>query len=97
MASILDTLKDRQGGVKKSADWYRKNVTSLADRVTARRLMNQGKLIGRPSVGRLNMFFYDPKTKARLPYYDVFPLVLPLESIKGGCMGLNFHYLPYIL
>ena len=97
MASILDTLKDAQGGVKKSADWYRKNVTSLADRVTARRLMNQGKLIGRPSVGRLNMFFYDPKTKARLPYYDVFPLVLPLESIKGGFMGLNFHYLPYIL
>ena len=59
--------------------------------------MNQGKLIGRPSTGRLNMFFYDPKTKARLPYYDVFPLVLPLESIKGGFMGLNFHYLPYIL
>ena len=97
MASILDTLKDKQGGVKKSADWYRKNVTSLADRITARRLMNQGKLIGRPSSGRLNMFFYDPKTKARLPYYDVFPLVLPLESIKGGFMGLNFHYLPYLL
>ena len=95
MASILDTLKDAQGGVKKSADWYRKNVTSLADRVTARRLMNQGKLIGRPSTGRLNMFFYDPKTKARLPYYDVFPLVLPLEPIKGGFLGLNFHYLPY--
>ena len=95
MASILDTLKDRQGGVKKSADWYRKNVTSLADRVTARRLMNQGKLIGRPSVGRLNMFFYDPKFKNRLPYYDTFPLVLPLEPMKGGFIGLNFHYLPY--
>ena len=63
MASILDTLKDKQGGVKKSADWYRKNVTSLADRITARRLMNSGKLIARPSQGRLNMFFYEPKTK----------------------------------
>ncbi len=31
------------------------------------------------------------------PYYDSFPLVLPLETIKGGFMGLNFHYLPYIL
>ena len=93
MASILDTLKDAQGGVKKSADWYRKNVTSLADRITARRLMNQGKLIGRPSSGRLNMFFYDPKTKARLPYYDVFPLIFPLEPAKGGFIGLNFHYL----
>ena len=35
MASILDPLKDRQGGIKKSADWYRKNVQSIADTVTA--------------------------------------------------------------
>ena len=97
MASILDPLKDRQGGIKKSADWYRKNVRSIADTVTARKLMNSGKLIGRPSTGRLNMFFYDPKTKAKLPYYDRFPLVLPLEPIKGGFLGMNFHYLPYLL
>ena len=97
MASILDPLKDRQGGIKKSADWYRKNVQSMADTVTARKLMNSGKLIGKPSTGRLNMFFYDPKTKAKLPYYDRFPLVLPLEPIKGGFLGMNFHYLPYLL
>jgi len=41
------------------------------------------------------MFFYDPKFKSRLPYYDTFPLVLPLEPMKGGFIGLNFHYLPY--
>ena len=80
--SILDPLRDRQGGIKKSADWYNRNVRNLSDRITARRLMNSGKLIARPSAGRLNMFFYEPKTKARLPYYDVFPLVLPLEPIK---------------
>ena len=97
MASILDPLVDKQGGIKKSANWYRNNVSSLADRITARKLMNQGKLIGRPSVGRLNMFFYDPKFKKTLPYYDTFPLVLPLEPIKGGFMGMNFHYLPPML
>ena len=95
--SILDPLKDKQGGIRKSANWYRSNVASIADRVTARKLMNQGKLIGRPSVGRLNMFFYDPKLKKTLPYYDTFPLVLPLEPIKGGFMGMNFHYLPPLL
>ena len=79
--SILDTLVDKAGGIRKTSAWYRNAVSSIADRSSARRLMNQGKLIGRPSTGRLNMFFYDPKTKARLPYYDVFPLVLPLESI----------------
>ena len=97
MVNILDPLVDKQGGIRKSANWYRSNVASIADRVTARKLMNQGKLIGRPSVGRLNMFFYDPKLKKRLPYYDTFPLVLPLESIKGGFMGMNFHYLPPLL
>ena len=97
MASILDPLVDKQGGIKKSASWYRSNVASLADRITARKLMNQGKLINRPSAGRLNMFFYDPKTKKKLPYYDTFPLVLPLETIKGGFLGMNFHYLPPIL
>ena len=97
MATILDPLVDKQGGIRKSAAWYRSNVASIADRVTARKLMNQGKLISRPSAGRLNMFFYDPKTKQKLPYYDTFPLVLPLEPIKGGFLGLNFHYLPYLL
>tara|TARA_B100001094_G_scaffold77073_1_gene73454 strand:- start:155 stop:706 length:552 start_codon:yes stop_codon:yes gene_type:complete len=97
MASILDPLVDKQGGVKKSANWYRTNVQSISDKFTARKLMNQGKLIGRPSVGRLNMFFYDPKFKKTLPYYDAFPLVLPLEPFKGGFMGMNFHYLPYLL
>ena len=97
MANILDPLVDKQGGIRKSANWYRSNVASIADRVTARKLMNQGKLIGRPSVGRLNMFFYDPKLKKTLPYYDTFPLVLPLEPIKGGFLGMNFHYLPPLL
>jgi hypothetical protein len=56
--------------------------------------MSQGKLTGRPNIGLLNLFFYDPKYKKTLPYYDTFPLVLPLESIPGGFSGLNFHYLP---
>ena len=97
MASILDPLVDKQGGIRKSANWYRNNVSSMADNITARKLMNSGKLNNRPSIGRLNMFFYDPKGKKTLPYYDTFPLVLPLEPIKGGFMGMNFHYLPSLL
>jgi hypothetical protein len=54
-------------------------------------------LTARPNLGLLNLFFYDPKYKETLPYYDTFPLVLPLESIKGGFSGLNFHYLPPLL
>ena len=91
--SILDPLKDRQGGIRKSVDWYRRNVAELSNRVTAAALMRSGKLNGIPSKGRLNFFFYDPKYKQVLPLYDRFPLVLPLETISGGFMGLNFHYI----
>jgi len=40
------------------------------------------------------MFFYNPKFKKKLPYYDTFPLVLPLETYSDGFLGLNLHYLP---
>jgi len=47
-------------------------------------------------VGNLFFFNYDPKGKKTLPYYDRFPLVLPLEVTKEGILGINFHYLdPY--
>ena len=45
-------------------------------------------------MGRMYMFFYDPKTKEKLPYYDRFPLIFPYEKVEGGFMGLNLHYLP---
>ena len=44
--------------------------------------------------GGLYFFYYDPKTKADLPYYDRFPLVLALDIQKDHFTGLNLHYLP---
>ena len=29
-----------------------------------------------------------------LPYYDIFPLVIPIEKYHDGFLGLNLHYLP---
>ena len=43
------------------------------------------------------MFVYSPKLRNKLPYYDTFPLVLPLKNYNNGFLGLNFHYLPYAL
>lgn len=50
---------------------------------------------GAANVGGLYMFFYDPKHKKTLPYYDRFPLVFPVGGAPGGFMGLNMHYLGY--
>lgn len=45
-------------------------------------------------MGGLYFFGYDPKGKQDLPYYDKFPLVMPLKRTEDGFIGLNLHYLP---
>jgi len=97
MASVFDNIKLRAGNTNRSGTWYRQQVNKIASNATAGQLFRQGKLTGRPSVGRLNLFGYNPKLRKTLPYYDVFPLVLPLEPISGGFLGMNFHYLPPLL
>ena len=45
-------------------------------------------------MGGLYFFVYDAKGKATLPYWDKFPLVIPIERYSDGFLGLNLHYLP---
>lgn len=47
----------------------------------------------RPRIGRMCSFMYNPKTKDKLPYYDIFPLVIPVDLAPNGFFGINFHYL----
>ena len=55
-----------------------------------------------PQVGFMYHFFYDPKTKDDLPFYDRFPLVFPFKRgfvrqraiDSGSFLGINLHYLP---
>ena len=92
MATVFDKILDKTTGPK-SYDWYRKQVQSMTT-PGARSLIRSGKATLRPKYGIMNLFGYDPKHKDRLPYYDTFPLIFPLEPAKGGFIGLNFHYLP---
>ena len=91
MATVFDKILDKTTGPK-SYDWYRKQVRSMTT-PGARSLIRSGKATLRPKYGIMNLFGYDPKHKDKLPYYDTFPLILPLEPAKGGFIGLNFHYL----
>lgn len=45
-------------------------------------------------IGKLIFFDYDPKWKKKLPYYDRFPLVIPISISSDRFIGLNLHYLP---
>ena len=94
MASIFDTIRQAAGDRDLSINWYKKKVADLSNRISAARLMRDNKLKKAPSFNKLHFFRYDPKLKATLPYYDIFPLVMPIQSAKGGFLGINFHYLP---
>lgn len=54
----------------------------------------QDRYVNRPLLGKMYFFYYDPKTKDELAYYDTFPLVLVLDKYNDGFLGLNLHYLP---
>lgn len=53
--------------------------------------------IASDDIGKMFMFFYDPKWKDELPYYDAFPLIFVIESYTDGFLGINLHYLPPVL
>ena len=94
MATIFDKIRNEVGDRDLSLTWYKRKVSELASRISAGRLMREGKILKTPGFNQLNFFRYNPKTKAILPYYDTFPLVMPIDSAKGGFLGINFHYLP---
>ena len=83
---------------QESRDWFRRRVQRLT-RVNRESLMREDEInrVSSPLLGSMMMFFYDPKWKDKLPYYDTFPLVIPVERAEGGFRGLNLHYLPPIL
>lgn len=48
----------------------------------------------KPEPGRMLMYQYDAKWKDILPYWDMFPVIFPIEVYKDSFLGLNLHYLP---
>jgi hypothetical protein len=75
-----------------------RNVSSIPRQIYSEKDRHRNKYslgyTGKFVLGGLYFFFYNPKMKEELPYYDVFPLVMPLEKYDDGFLGLNFHYLP---
>lgn len=100
MASLFQKLEFeafRKGitpRTKESRAWFMNKAKNLS--VSRSDLMKQEPLEfrSRPAVGRMYMYFYDPKHKEKLPYYDRFPLIVMVGPARGGFMGLNLHYLP---
>lgn len=98
MAYLLDRIKEslaKEGYTPRSSaarQWLKAKVGEL--RPTPAALMrDRERLKDKSIIGKMYFFFYDPKTKDSLPYYDRFPLVIPIERYSDGFLGLNLHYI----
>jgi len=102
MASLFDTLQANafragvQARTKESQKWFQDKLQDMT-------MPSRQKLLKDPAlerterdlIGSMYMYFYDPKHKKTLPYYDRFPLTIMVQEAKDGFHGLNLHYLNY--
>lgn len=90
------TAAQLQTANKDSYRWLTKKIGELNNPTGIASIINRedSRRTETFSNGKLYFFYYDPKTKSDLPYYDRFPLVLVLDKQEDGFLGLNLHYLP---
>ena len=100
--NIYDIHRADTQSSEEAFTWYKQNIRHLMDlrpydivdterqNLIGYRVASRNQFLW---IGRLFFLFYDPKGKYTLPYYDKFPLVMPITTYKNGFLGLNFHYL----
>lgn len=104
-AYIFQKISDegRADGIKLGSvdarDWFRDRASEVTSVNVQREMRNSARLqsaLKGDDIGKMFMFFYDPKGKKDLPFYDRFPLIFPMEKYSDGFLGMNLHYLPPI-
>jgi len=76
--------------------WYREKAKETTSATQTKLISDKERLRTRLLPGTMVFFTYDPKTKAKLPFYDRFPLTVIIDVTSDGFTGLNLHYLPYV-
>ena len=85
------TAKGVKPNTPAAREWFRKKARDT--RVNRQKLMTStDRLQSMPTVGNMYCYAYDPKWKAKLQYYDEFPLIFVVEPAQGGFIGINLHY-----
>jgi|TARA_B100000965_G_scaffold312384_1_gene272191 hypothetical protein len=107
--TLFERVTAKTGGEKKSLSWYRSAVKAEAsvykknfgkyilderrDNIGSVKSQDENELRQYTVQGHLYMFEYKAKMKW-LPYYDRFPLVYVIKSLRNEFWGANLHYLP---
>ena len=102
MATLFDDILVRgvrQGQIpartQSARDWFRQKARENRSAAAyPANLMKTGDKVTSPRTGHMYHFYYDPKGKGTLPYYDRFPLIFMVGPAEKGFYGINLHYLP---
>jgi len=97
--NVFDTISVNSRDQQRSFRWYRDQINNLTKKgqTSESSIMRGSALTTSLIPGNMYLFYYDPKHKDTLPYYDRLPLVLPFNKTDDGFYGLNLHYIPYML
>tara|TARA_Y100000034_G_scaffold118859_1_gene160004 strand:+ start:39 stop:641 length:603 start_codon:yes stop_codon:yes gene_type:complete len=92
--------------VRRSARWFHDKVRGLKGELrnrfsstNAAKFYRESEKINplvfrkRVSLGDLFCYYYNPKYRDVLPYYDMFPMIMLIGADKDTFLGINFHYL----
>jgi hypothetical protein len=95
---IIDKLQkqlERQNlaSRNKARQWIKDKVKDLQGLNRQTLLQDRGRKQTTFDLGGMYFFVYNPKLRNDLPFYDIFPLVIPIEAYSDGFLGLNLHYL----
>lgn len=97
MASLFQEILDRkpeeiQTTTQESLEWFQSNIRDI--RRTPESLMKESQsFVSRFDLGHMYMYMYMPETRARLKYYDIFPLTVVIKKYPDGFLGFNLHYI----
>lgn len=98
MALLENLTKEyyKSGFKPRSAEaraWFMGRLQGF-DGISADRLMaDKLSLTPKAMIGGMFFFYYDAKTKDTLPFWDKFPLIVPVDFYSDSFAGINFHYL----
>ena len=98
MAYLLDRISEslaKEGltpRTNKARAWLRSKANQLSPNASSM-MRDRNRLTEASVIGKMYFYFYDPKLKDSLPYYDRFPLTIPMEQYQNGFLGLNLHYI----
>lgn len=101
---ILRTIrKDKdypRNQTKSAVNWFRNKIQELGSVTEYDVMSDESRTVKSPRdfIGKMFFFQYsDPKYKKKLPYWDAFPLIFPIDMKDDTFLGLNMHYLDYNL